>query len=55
VLFKARLNPIVITEHIFNMREGKVFLFLMDSFEDSGRETYWDIRFMNKLKTFQRE
>jgi len=36
VFFKAKLIPIQIEERIFNKKEGKVVLFLKESFDESG-------------------
>ena len=55
VLFKAKLVPIQIEERIFNKREGKVVMFLKDSYDESGVQILGDMNFMRKLKEYEKD
>jgi len=55
VLFKAKLIPIQIEERVFNKKEGKVVMFLKESFDESGSQTLFDMNFMKKLKEYEKD
>lgn len=55
IFFQGKLSPISIEEKIFNKKEGKVLMFMKDSWDEGGKSTLNNMDFMSNLKGFERD
>lgn len=55
IFFQRKLAPISIDEKVMNKKEGKIILFLKDSWDEQGKATLSDPNLMKNLKEFERD